>query len=50
MKKIEWNKFRKKFIQHGGDPIYAASKLISDEQAIKKIISGGVLKIVKLNV
>ena len=34
--KIEWNKFRKKFIQYGGDPIYAASKLISDEQAIKK--------------
>ena len=25
-------------------------QLISDEQAIKKIISGGVLKIVKLNV
>ncbi|MBD1144000.1 aminotransferase class I/II-fold pyridoxal phosphate-dependent enzyme [Pelagibacterales bacterium SAG-MED33] len=34
--KIGWKKFRKKFIQNGGDPIYAASKLISDEQAIKK--------------
>lgn len=45
---IEWKKFRKKFIQYGGDPIYAASKLISDEEAIKKNSIGRCFKNCKI--
>ncbi len=35
-KKLNWKNFRKKFIEYGGDGIYAASKLIHQEPAIKK--------------
>lgn len=35
-KKVNWFNFRKKFIEYGGDGIYAASKLIQHEPAIKK--------------
>ena len=35
-KGLNWVKFRKKFMQYGGDGIYAASKLIYQEPAIKK--------------
>ena len=35
-KGLNWNKFRKKFMEYGGDGIYAASKLIHQEPAIKK--------------
>ena len=34
-KKIKWEFFRKKFIEFGGDPIYAASKILQDEPSIK---------------
>ena len=33
--KIKWTFFRKKFIEFGGDPIYAASKILQDEPSIK---------------
>ena len=33
--KIKWVFFRKKFIEYGGDPIYAASKFLQDEPSIK---------------
>jgi len=35
-KNLSWTKFRKKFMQYGGDGIYAASRLIHQELAIKK--------------
>ena len=35
-KKLSWSNFRKKFMEFGGDGIYAASKLIHQEPAIKK--------------
>ena len=35
-KKLIWSNFRKKFMEFGGDGIYAASKLIHQEPAIKK--------------
>jgi perosamine synthetase len=35
-KNVNWIKFRKKFIEFGGDGIYAASRLIHQEPAIKK--------------
>ena len=35
-KKVSWYNFRKKFMKFGGDGIYAASKLIQQERAIKK--------------
>ncbi len=35
-KNLNWIKFRKKFIEYGGDGIYAASRLIHQEPAIKK--------------
>ncbi len=35
-KNLSWSKFRKKFIEYGGDGIYAASRLIHQEPAIKK--------------
>ncbi len=35
-KGLNWNKFRKKFMEYGGDGIYAASRLIHQEPAIKK--------------
>ena len=34
-KKLNWKKFRKKFIEFGGDGIYAASRLIHQEPVIK---------------
>ena len=34
-KKIKWDRFRKKFIECRGDPIYAASKILQDEPSIK---------------
>ena len=34
-KNIRWDQFRKKFIEFGGDPIYAASKILQDEPSIK---------------
>lgn len=34
-KNLSWFKFRKKFMQYGGDGIYAASRLIHQEPAIK---------------
>ena len=33
---IEWSKFRKKYIENGGDGIYAASKLLYQETAFRK--------------
>ena len=33
---MSWSKFRKKFIEFGGDGIYAASRLIHQEPAMKK--------------
>ena len=35
-KKLNWSDFRRKFMQFGGDGIYAASRLIHQEPAIKK--------------
>lgn len=35
-KKINWEKFRKKFMENGGDGIYAASKLLHQEPAVRK--------------
>lgn len=35
-RKVSWFNFRKKFMEFGGDGIYAASKLIQQEEAIKK--------------
>ncbi len=35
LSKISWVKFRKKFMEYGGDGIYAASKLIHQEAAVK---------------
>ena len=35
-KKLNWSNFRKKFMEYGGDGIYAASRLIHQEPAIKK--------------
>ena len=35
-KKLNWKMFRKKFMEFGGDGIYAASRLIHQEPAIKK--------------
>ena len=35
-KKLNWKSFRKKFMEYGGDGIYAASRLIHQEPAIKK--------------
>jgi perosamine synthetase len=37
---IEWQEFRKKYIEFGGDGIYAATKLIQDEPAFKQINLG----------
>ena len=34
-RKVSWTNFRKKFIFFGGDPIYAASKILQDEPSIK---------------
>lgn len=34
-KSVNWHFFRKKFIENGGDPIYAASKILQDEPSIK---------------
>ena len=34
-KNIKWRNFREKFIKFGGDPIYAASKILQDEPSIK---------------
>jgi perosamine synthetase len=34
--KLNWKNFRKKFMDYGGDGIYAASRLIHQEPAIKK--------------
>jgi perosamine synthetase len=33
--KVNWKKFREIFINFGGDPIYAASKILQDEPSIK---------------
>jgi perosamine synthetase len=33
--KVRWKDFRKKFIEFGGDSIYAASKILQDEPSIK---------------
>ncbi len=35
-KKLSWFSFRKKFMEFGGDGIYAASRLIHQEPAVKK--------------
>ena len=35
-KKLNWVNFRKRFIEYGGDGIYAASKLLQQEPAIMK--------------
>ena len=35
-KNLNWKNFRKKYIEYGGDGIYAAAKLIQQEPAIKK--------------
>lgn len=35
-KKVSWFDFRKKFMKFGGDGIYAASKLVQQEKAIKQ--------------
>lgn len=42
--KVSWYKFRKKFMQYGGDGIYAASRLIQQEPAIKKYKIGRCFK------
>ena len=34
--KLTWSQFRKKFMEYGGDGIYAASRLIHQEPVIKK--------------
>jgi perosamine synthetase len=47
--KIKWENFRKKFIQNGGDPIYAASKLITQEPAIRNNLIGHCFKNCKKN-
>lgn len=47
--KIKWKNFRKKFIENGGDPIYAASKLINHEPAIKNNLIGRCFKTCKTN-
>ena len=36
IKKLNWFSFRKKFMEFGGDGIYAASRLIHQEPAVKK--------------
>ena len=33
---ISWYEFRKKFMENGGDGIYAASKILPDETAFKE--------------
>ena len=47
--KISWRKFRKKFIELGGEPIYAASKILQDEPSIKKSRLGRCFKTCKIN-
>ncbi len=42
--KLNWFKFRKKFMYFGGDGIYAASRLIHQEPAIKKYKIGRCFK------
>jgi perosamine synthetase len=48
-KKIRWTFFRKKFVEYGGDPIYAASKILQDEPSIKNSGLGRCFKTCKLN-
>lgn len=48
-KKISWKKFRTKFIENGGDPFYAASKLNNQEKAIIKYSIGRCFRSSKLN-
>ena len=48
-KKISWKKFRIKFIENGGDPFYAASKLNNQEKAIIKYSIGRCFSSCKLN-
>jgi perosamine synthetase len=47
--KISWREFRKKFIELGGEPIYAASKILQDEPSIKKSRLGRCFKTCKIN-
>lgn len=47
--KISWKKFRSKFIQNGGDPFYAASRLNNQEKAIIKNSIGRCFRSCKLN-
>ena len=42
--KVSWHEFRKKFMQFGGDGIYAASRLIQQEPAVKKYKIGRCFK------
>ena len=41
---VSWSKFRKKFMHNGGDGIYAASRLIHQEPAIRKYKIGRCFK------
>ena len=43
-KNVNWSKFRKKFMSYGGDGIYAASRLIHQEPAIRKYKIGRCFK------
>ena len=47
--KVSWKKFRSIFIQNGGDPFYAASKLNNQEKAIIKYSIGRCFKSCKAN-
>ena len=48
-KYLNWYSFRKKFMSYGGDGIYAASKLIHQEPAMKKYKIGRCFKTCKKN-
>jgi perosamine synthetase len=48
-KKLNWEKFRKKFMKYGGDGIYAASKLLHQEPAVRKYKIGKCYKSCKKN-
>ena len=43
-KNLTWHNFRKKFMEYGGDGIYAASKLIHQEPAMRKYRIGKCFK------
>lgn len=48
-KSLNWYSFRKKFMSYGGDGIYAASKLIHQEPAMRKYKIGRCFKTCKKN-